>query len=201
MKMTVMIVLGYLWGSAALATVKPEPLPEKQTQTQQQAQSQHQYQSQGQSQSARADSTSAAYAEANPNQLAQQTLTNVFERQVAALALGGMNIPDCATGLQAGGGDPSFNAVLGIMWRTEDCKIFTQARVWAALGAIDAACQAANMTPTAQKLAKRGLVLPAKCEVPVPPVAPPVVVNVDSSPTECPACPDCDKAFKQCVAK
>lgn len=203
MKITVMIVLGYLWGAAALATVKPEPPPEKQTQTQAQQQAQKQQQSQGQSQRAQADAHAAAHAAATSNSGGNTQSTHIVTREsAAALAQGSLVLGDCGFASNAGGSGRGGAGFLGLVFQTPQCNDFKLAGYYFTIGDYATGCAIIAQTPAGKRQAKRGITLP-QCinpplETPAPPAPQTVVIE---KPADCPACPDCDKAFKQCVAK
>lgn len=215
MKIAMLVVVGCLWPAMALATGKPEPIPpapvkfaqdQGQLQGQAQGQIQGQEQSQGQSQRAEAqalsnsESAAQAGATATSSSGGNTQSTHIVTREsAAALAQGSLFVGDCGFAGNAGGSGRGGAGFLGLAWQTPQCNDFKLAGYYFTIGDYATGCAIIAETPAGKRQAKRGIALP-QCANPPPvvPVPPTVVIE---KPADCPACPDCDKAFKQCVAK
>lgn len=150
---------------------------------------------------ARADSLAIAeQTQQAVNEGVKTTVTNVNPRQAPAVGQGSFAIQGCGVAGNAGGSNTNGAAFLGIAFTPAQCYDFQLAQAYQSLGAYRAACEVLNKSRAGRRAEKRGVELPV-CYAPDP-VTPPVPTTVViEKPAECPACPDCDKAFKQCVAK
>lgn len=199
MKTIFLVLFGYLWTALALA----EGVPVKSPPVTYEPPTVLIEQSTGPvnaNAAARSDALSIAeQSQQAVNEGVETTVTNINPRQAPAVGQGSFAIQGCGVGGNAGGSNTNGAAFLGITFTPAQCYDFMLAQAYQAAGAYRAACEVLNTSKAGRRAKKRGVELPV-CYAPAPPpVAPPTVVV--EKPVECPACPDCDKAFKQCVAK
>jgi len=105
-------------------------------------------------------------------------------RQAPSVAQGSFAISGCGVAGNVGGSNSHGAAFLGVGFTTDECYLFIQAQAYQAVGQTKAACEVLNHTKAAERLVKKGMMLPL-CEQPAPvvvtekaPASPPVVVVV-----------------------
>lgn len=81
-----------------------------------------------------------------------------------------MIISGCQVQGQAGGSTTRAAGMLGIGFTPAQCYDYIQAQAYAAIGAVQAACEILNHTKAALRAVAKGAVLPA-CVAPAPPLA------------------------------
>lgn len=191
-KFLTLMIAGYLWGVASFAEGVPDPLPTKFSQEQGQLQSQLQAQLQSQ----RAEAQAGAAATSNSGGNTQSTHI-VTREAAAALAQGSIFVGgNCSFGGNAGGSGRGGAGFLGLSFCTPQDNDLALADRYFAIGDYATGCAIVAKTPVGRRQAKRGITLPQCVNPPPAPTA-----TVIEKPADCPACPNCDKAFKQCVAK
>jgi hypothetical protein len=116
------------------------------------------------------------------NNASQSTEFN-YPKLAPATAQGSLMIGACGAGGNAGGSNTGGSAFLGIAYTPADCKLLLAAAAYQSLGMYDSACEMVNGIKAVNARWKALGVSPPSCQVKppvvaVPPVAPPVVVNV-----------------------
>ena len=116
----------------------------------------------------------------------QQTLAYTERRQAPSVGQGGISVPACGAGGNAGGSNTGGAAFLGLAFTPRDCKLLLAASAYQALGMYDAACEMVNGVSVVRARWRELGVSAPSCEVkppePVAVAAPSVVVNATITP-------------------